>query len=334
MDNLDEKLVERYMDGTCSEAEMKQILDWFNASEHNRKEWLKLRMVAVKSHFTRCSEPEHLADAYRELRKERMERELLEKTITRKVTMRFLQYAASIVLLIGLSYISYRYIDYRNRPKMLTVAVTANQPSRKICLDDSTCVWISAGSKIEYPEKFGKKERKVSVEGKVYFEVAADTLRPFFVGTDTYTVKVLGTSFEINAFRFSQLSDVTLVEGQVEILNTDRVSLCRLDPGQQFEIDKLTNRFALHQVDAELFTAWHGGKLEFDGLTFAEIAKALERQYSVQIFLEYGIIKDKKLVGSLSYQKDIHEMMRAIASVIPIKYDIKTNTTVHIYPKN
>ena len=334
MDHLDEKLVERYMNGECTEAEMRQIFDWLKASEHNRKEWLKLRMVAVKNSFIHFSEPEHVAGSYRELRKKQLNRELLEKTITRKVALRILRYAASIVLLIGLSYISYRYIDYREHPKMVMVAVSGNQPSRKICLDDSTCVWISTGSKIEYPEKFGKKERKVSVEGKVYFEVATDMLRPFLVNTDSYIVKALGTSFEVNAFRFNQLSDVMLVDGKVEILNTDRTSICMLNPGQQFEIDKLTNHFTLHQVDAELLTAWHDGKLEFDGLTLAEIAKALERQYNVQIVLENGIVKNKKLVGSLSFQKDIHEMMRAISSVIPIRYDIKINTMVYIYPKN
>ena len=330
---LDEKLVERYISGECSEAEMRQIVDWFNESKSNRKEWLKLRMVTAKRNYDQCSDPEHIERSYRELRKYRTDRELLEKTITREVGIRFLRYAASILLLVGLSSLSYRYFANRANPKMLTVAVSVNEPVKKISLDDSTHVWISAGSKIEYPEKFGKKERKVSVEGKVYFEVAPDVERPFFVKTDAYTVKVLGTSFDVNAFRFKQLSDVTLVEGKVEILNDQLISLCSLQAGQQFEMDKLTNRFALHAVDAEILAAWHGGTLEFDGLTFSEIAKALERQYNVQIILEDGIAKDKKLVGSLSFEKDIHEMMRAIASVIPIKYDINVNTIVHISSK-
>jgi len=144
---------------------------------------------------------------------------------------------------------------------------------------------------------------------------------------------VLGTSFEVNAYKFKQLSDVTLVEGKIEILDPDMASLCSLQAGQQFEMDRLTNNFALRNVDAELLAAWHDGELEFDGLTFAEIAKALERQYNVQIILDNGIANNKKLVGSLSYRKDIQEMMTAIASVIPIKYDIKINTIIHIYKK-
>jgi len=322
------------MAGECSEAEMKQIFNWFNASEDNRKEWLKLRMVPVKDNYLRSADPEQVARSFRELKKEHFDLMLLEKKISRRITLQFLRYAASILLLLGLSYLTYRYVPYREAPVMLTVAVTGNEPAKKIRLADHTDVWISAGSRIEYPEKFGKKERTVSVEGKVFFAVAPDANRPFLVRTADYTVKVLGTSFEVNAYRFKQLTDVTLVDGQVEILDGHSVSLCTLQPGQQFEMDRLTHRFAKNEVDAEILTAWHGGELEFDGLTFAEIAGALERQYNVQIVLENGIATDKKLVGSLSFQKDIYEMMRAIASVIPIKYDIKINTIVHIYPKN
>jgi len=330
---LDEKLVERYIAGECSESEMKQIFDWFKESKNNRKEWLKLRMVAAKHHYIQFSDPEHVARSFQELRKEQLDRELLEKKITRKVTLRFLWYAASILLLVGLSSIAYQYFTSQANIKMLVVSVNANEPVKKISLDDSTRVWISAGSKIEYPEKFKKKERTVSVEGKVYFEVTPDANRPFFVKTDAYTVKVTGTSFDVNAFKFKQLSDVTLVEGEVEILNDNMISFCLLQPGQQFEIDKLTHRFEIRAVDAEILASWHGGKLEFDGLNFFEIAKALERQYNVQIILEDGIAKDKKLVGSLSFEKDIHEMMRAIASVIPIRYEIQINTIVHISNK-
>jgi len=333
MKDLDERLVERYMAGECSEVEMQQILDWFNASDDNRKEWLKLRMVSAKRHFIRFSDPDHVACSYLELINKRLDQKLLEQRIARKITLRFLRYAASILLLIGLSYASYLYATYQEPVKTVAVAVSGTEPVREIRLDDSTRVWISAGSKIEYPEKFDKKERKVSIEGKVYFEVATDRDRPFWVNTETYSVKVRGTSFEVNAFRYRQISDVTLVEGQVEIFDQKLTSLCLLEPGQQFEIDKLTNRFALHKVDAEMFATWHDGKLEFDGLTFAEIAKTLERHYNVQIILEEGIAKDKKLVGSLSYQKDIHEMMRTIAVAIPIEYNVQMSTIVHIQPK-
>ena len=333
MNSLDEILVERYLSGECSEVEMDQIFQWLKVSEDHRKEWLKLRMVSVKGNFVHFSDPKHVAQSYKELMQQQYAREGLELKIARRVAMQFMRYAAGIIVLVGLSYASYRHVTCQKPPKMVIVAVSGNEPVRKIILSDSTGVWLSAGSKIEYPEEFGQNERNVCVEGKVYFEVAKDELRPFFVKTDTYTVKVLGTSFEVNAYKFSQTSDVTIVEGNVEILDHRRSALCALQPGQQFEIDKLTNRFTLQQVEAEMYAAWHGGTLEFDGLTFAEIAKILERHYSVQIIISEGIARNQRLVGSLSFEKNIQQMMRAIELVVPIKYHVKTDTVVYIQAK-
>jgi len=325
--------VEKYFAGECTEAEMEQILHWLNASEENRKEWLKMRMIPVSNNFIRFSDPEHIKRSFHELQKEQITRKRLAQEITRKITIRFVRYAASILLLIGLSAVVYQYATDWRYPEMVVVAVGGNEQTRQIILEDSSSVWLSAGSRIEYPERFGKKERNVSVEGKVYFEVARDMERPFSVLTETFTVKVSGTSFEVNAIRYSQTSDVTLVEGQVEILDQNKEMLCALQPGQHFEINKLNNRFSLHEVDAGMYVSWHGGQLEFDGLTFSEIAKALERQYDVRIILDDSISNEKKLVGSLSFQKDILEMMKTLELVIPIKYHVQTNTVVYIQPK-
>ena len=330
MNGLDDKTVEKYLTGACSEAEMEQLLQWLKASEENRQAWLKLRMVAVRSSFVHFSDPKQVERAFSTIWKERFARTLFEKQLARKYTMRFMRYAAAILLLIGISYATYHYVIHGVAVPVMVVVAGANEEPKQVMLHDSSRVWLSAGSRIEYPERFGKRDRTVAVEGKVYFEVARDTLRPFYVNTDVYTVKVLGTSFEVNAPKYNPSSDVTLVEGKVEILDTKSLSLCTLHPGQQFEIDKRNNRFMLNRVDAEMYASWHGGQLDFDGLTFAEIAKALERHYGVRIILDEGVAQKQKLVGSLNLQKDIVQMMQAIAMVVPIKYQVQTATVVQI----
>lgn len=330
MNSLNEKLIESCLAGECSEAEIVQILKWLNASEENRKEWLKLRMVLASNTFKHFSDSEHIAMSYNELLKKQNVRKRLEQKIIR----RFMRYAASILVLIGMSIIFYKYATDWKYPKIVVVTIGNNENVRQIMLEDSTQVWLSEGSRIEYPERFGKKNRSVTIEGKVYFEVAKDTNRPFYVKTETFSVKVLGTSFEVNSVKFSQTSDVTLVEGNVEILDSNLTSLCTLQPGQQFETDKLNNSFTLHQVNAETYASWHSGQFEFDGLTFAEIIKVLERQYNVLIIIADSIAKDQRLVGSLSYQKDIYQMMRTLELVVPVKYHVQTGTVVYLQSIN
>jgi ferric-dicitrate binding protein FerR (iron transport regulator) len=333
MNNLDEKIFEKYLSGTCTEAEMNKLCQWFEASEENRKEWLKIRMALVKKRYTISSEPKHLQSSYIEIRQQQQEYEKLKKRITRKIMQRFATYAACFLLLIGVSFAFYKSVKEYINPPMVVVAVEKGQPAQRIVLGDSTAVWISANSRIEYPKKFSKKERTVFVEGKVYFDVSEDINCPFYVKTESYMVKVLGTFFEVNSYKGERFSDVILVQGSVEILNYNMASLCILRPGQQFQLNKKNNRFQLNEVNVELFTNWHNGKIEFDGMTFGEILEGLERYYNVQLVLEADINKEEKLVGSLSLEKDIYEMMRTIEQVIPIKYEIQTNTVVYIQSK-
>jgi len=333
MNELSEKIIEKYLSGKCSEEEMDELSQWFEASEENRNEWLKLRMALVKNKYNAASDPKHLLISYNEIKKKQQEHNELVKRISRKITLRMMTYAASIILLIGISFATYKSIRYFADPPMLVFSMGQNEPVRRITLEDSTSVWLSAGSRIEYPKRFSKKERHVFVEGKAYFEVSKDANRPFFVKTESYTVKVLGTSFDINSYKEERLSDVVLVEGSVEILNNNMASLCTLHPGQQFELNRKNYRYQLNDVNVELYTGWRSGKIEFDGMSFGDILTVLERYYNVQLVLDDSINRDEKLVGSLSLKKDIYEMMKTIELVVPINYEVQTNTVVYLHSK-
>lgn len=333
MNELSEKMIEKYLSGKCSETEMDELSQWFEASEANRNEWLKLRMALVKNKYDAASDPKHLLISYNEIKKKRQEHDELVKRISRKIMLRIMTYAASIILLIGVSFVTYQSIRNFVDPPMVVLAVGQNEPVRRVVLEDSTSVWLSAGSRIEYPKRFSKKERHVFVEGRAYFEVSKDANRPFFVKTESYLVKVLGTSFDVNSSKDERLSDVVLVEGSVEILNNNMASLCTLRPGQQFELNRKNYRYHLNDVDVELYTSWRSGKIEFDGMSFEDILKVLERYYNVQLVLDDSLNRDEKLVGSLSLEKDIYEMMKTIERVIPINYEVQTNTVVYLHSK-
>ena len=329
MNAIDANLINKYFADDCSEAELELIFEWINASESNRKQWLRLRTVSARSVFQRCSDPEHLDSSFKELLKKQHSLKCTAQKKNRKIAMRFMRYAASALAIIGLSIFCFKHIFEWQRPEMVVVYGETDHV-KQVTLEDSSQVWLSSGSRIEYPRRFGKKERKVSVEGKVLFHAAKDIHRPFLVETDAYTVKVLGTVFEVNALKDSQTSDVTLVDGKVEILDSNHTFLCSLLPGQQFELFKINNRFNLHQVQAEMITSWSGGTLEFDGLTFTEIVKLLERQYNIRIITGEGVADDLRLVGSLSLQKNITQMLRTLELVMPINYQMPSDTVVYI----
>lgn len=90
-----------------------------------------------------------------------------------------------------------------------------------IVFSDGTKMYINAETRVIFPTVFAKDKREILVDGEVYLEVAADPSRPFIVKTSTIEVKVLGTRFNVCAYRDEPAASVVLVEGLVEVKNGD-----------------------------------------------------------------------------------------------------------------
>ncbi len=69
-----------------------------------------------------------------------------------------------------------------------------------VTLADGTRCWLNTASSLKYPAAFTGNERRVTVTGEVYFDVAKDAKRPFIVMADNSEIRVLGTQFNVNAY--------------------------------------------------------------------------------------------------------------------------------------
>lgn len=159
-----------------------------------------------------------------------------------------------------------------------------------IQLSDGTVAWLNSGSSIEYPLVFASKERRVSVTGEVYFEVAKNANKPFKVdihagGAKKAEVTVLGTHFNINAYDDESSVQTTLLEGSVSITRGDETRL--LKPGQQANF---TTDGAMQVVNADKrrVMAWRENDFYFKNDNIETIMRQLARWYNI----EYEFEKD------------------------------------------
>lgn len=151
-------------------------------------------------------------------------------------------------------------------------------------LSDGTKVWLNAKSVLKYPVVFGKDERVVYAGGEIYLEVAKDSSRPFYVVTDDLKVEVLGTSFNVNAYKDEDFVAVTLVEGKVAA-HTAQDSY-RLLPDKQLYFNRQEHTAAIRPVNVHDVIAWKNGRYIFKGQTLKEVAKVLQRWFDVSIVFE------------------------------------------------
>ena len=187
-----------------------------------------------------------------------------------------------------------------------------------IMLADGTKVWVNANTEIRYPVKFSGNERRVYLEGEAYFEVAKDSLRPFYVEVGDMNVKVLGTSFNISAYPNSK-RQTSLVDGCVTInWNQQQVTL---HPGQQ--ATETTRELQVRQVNVSNYVGWIDRRFVFKDKRLGEILEDLERWYDVEVFVTDDKIRDLHLTANFQKYEKIDKVLEIIEYAACVKFEIK-----------
>lgn len=191
----------------------------------------------------------------------------------------------------------------------------SNAGKFKICLSDGSMVWVSSSSKLRYPVAFNGPERRVSLEGEAYFQIAKDATKPFYVEVGGKTIRVLGTQFNVSAY--TRQVRTTLVEGSVRIEDGKKVSM--LKPGQQAVFNP--QGVVIKTANVEKETAWKDGYFTFDHDQIQAIMEEIGRWYAVTVFYE-GDIKDEVYTGSVPRSSSLRGVLQALTDVSGLHFEI------------
>lgn len=197
-------------------------------------------------------------------------------------------------------------------------------------LADSTKVWLNSESQLKYPVAFTEGEtRQVElIYGEAYFEVSPSTKHKgakFKVKTQMQNVEVIGTEFNIKAYKNENAIYTTLVKGKVAIDNTKVKEI--LKPSEQSVIGKNGNDIIISKVDVDNEISWRKGLFVFKGMPLKEIAKVLSRWYDTDIVFANPELGNVKFNGVLSKNQKLEEILTTIRNSNFINaYEIKDKT--------
>lgn len=194
-------------------------------------------------------------------------------------------------------------------------------------LSDGTKVWLNSGTTLRYPEQFAGDQRSVMIKGEAYFEVAKMAHKPFTVNTADMKVEVLGTSFNVLAYKEDAASSVTLVEGKVVVRNIEGISIAQLNPGQMATKNKAETTVEIKNVKTAFYAAWIDGKLFFDDEPLDQIAVKLERWFNVDIVFANQQLKSHRFTGTILKNKPVDQIMQALEMLSPIRFKHQVNAT-------
>jgi len=198
------------------------------------------------------------------------------------------------------------------RKEVLNKIVTAVGGEYAFTLSDGTRVWLNAVSELEFPVDFVGEERVVRLNGEAYFEVSPDPGRPFFVETAGMRTRVLGTSFNVQAYANERSVSATLISGKVEVSLEAAPTTLVLEPGMASFWAKGTDRLTCKKVNVKNAIAWRYGGFVFDEEDIGVVMRMLSRWYGVEFVFDGGRKGKHTFSGKMSKDDSLDEVLEMI----------------------
>lgn len=318
-------LIERYLQGKASPSEEKLINNFFNvqkkkADPEQESIYGKQMWASIQNRLALNKSKE----------KRRIGRVPLLKGIVFLILMGVLGGGAYEVYRSGF------FEEEKKEVKWLTMTAQRGQKS-VVTLSDGTIIRLNSESSVSYPEMFAPDKREIILTGEAFFEVAKNPKRPFIVHTGNLTTKVLGTSFNIQAFPNEKIS-VTVATGRVEVTAAnpaaheagDPEANVILTPNLQAVYDPSQQSITTSEVDIEKYLAWKNGVLKFEDASLEELSATLERWYDVKINFDNERIKRCRINGQYKNQS-LRNVLESVQYMYKVDFKFTDQKSVLFY---
>ena len=340
-DTIQKNLIRKYINQDCNQQELEDMkkLMLLPHTQQLFEEVLAERWTGLEQEKD-INQPilsEKLTTFYKKLEAEEiaaLQKEESAQTLMRKIrSKRYMRYAAVLALFI-FSFGTYSMLKLRKAPVQGLIAmrqvVNANGQRSTVTLPDNSEVFLAAGSKLVFPEKFAPGSREVKLEGEAFFQVTKNPHKPFIIHTGNIQTRVLGTSFRVEAFKDKPLI-VSVATGKVRVDDYSEnlvKSLAILTPGQQVTYslgNAVTTKTAIEDVKS-----WKDGRLVFNKQKLKEITKVLERWYDVKITYRNKTKASEELTVVLQASTSLRKIMEVLSATGHFHYKInEKNVTIN-----
>jgi ferric-dicitrate binding protein FerR (iron transport regulator) len=263
----------------------------------------------------------------------------IERARPSKVWSSYLMKVAAVTILILLGTFLYLYHvqaaeeqDY-SAQQMIVKEIPPGQ-KLTVYLPDGSRVKLNSESKISYLKPFDENKRMVSLEGEAFFEVTPDSSRPFLVISKGVETRVVGTSFNVNAYSNSHVK-VSVVSGKVSVkkLSNDKPTVSSstepvwLSPTEQATCFVNESELTVSGYNADEVLGWSDGILYFNNASMDELVNELERWYGIDIVIERETPIKKGIVGEFRNQS-LEEIMMGLRITSEFEYEFKNGKLI------
>ena len=311
---IDHQLLSRFLKGEVTDAEREQVLQWL---ENQPEDWLDRFM---DEHWNDAA-PAMEEPARSEKIAQIAYRASLEEKIPRRSFIRkALRVAAMFTGLLVMSAAVYYLLNQRRTAIVANVQVKVPfNETQRVVLPDHSSITLNAGSTLTYPERFAGNTREITLEGEAFFDVTPDPSKPFIIHAGGLNTTVLGTTFNVMAYKLAQQFTITVLTGKVAVMDTLSRKEVTLLPKQRVSFNTTTAEMTTSEVERpEQSIAWSEGKLIFEDTPLAEVVERLSFRYGVNIVLVNKQLANCRFNGEFEHES-LEDILRIITTLTQTK---------------
>lgn len=313
-----EKLI-AYLNGALTADDSNEIRAWFSQFDEGRKELEHLEIIWGLADRLRQMEEIDKPNA-----KKKIDSRTDPQRKSRKIFIQAFQKAAAILILPLLLFSAYLYFGKATEGTTEQEFFATYGTRTTLILPDGSKVWLNSGSKLRYERDFNRKNRTVFLTGEAFFDVTANKSRPLDVVTGQFTVRAVGTAFNVFSYEKNEF-ETSLEEGNTQIYQSDPngpdKALINMKPGQRAVFDEKQEKLVLSEDDVSRFSTWREGRLTFKNAPMNEVVMKLERWFNVDIELKDPGLMQYRYTAVFEHET-IQQAMEMLRFSAPVEYKI------------
>lgn len=320
-------LIAKYLSDECTEEEIKELLKWRDESSKNQLLFNQIKKDLELINLNKSMNKVNVDSAWENLKSRIKEDELdlplVEETKTRFMLPTVLKYAAVVIITIGLGFFSTKVYQRISDSSFTTHYANLDEQGKEIVLPDGSTVVLNANSKIIYPAAFAEDKRKVKLEGEAFFDVTKNSERPFIIEAKNAEVRVLGTSFNVNASIPGYKVEVFVETGLVQLSRKkDGGEKILINPGDIgiLDIKELANK----KNSDQNIIAWKTKEIVFFEDSIEKVINTLNKVYNTNINCENEEILNLRYTSTFRNQ-DIDSILNVICLTFNLKIEDTDN---------
>ncbi|MFC0516391.1 FecR family protein [Mucilaginibacter angelicae] len=319
-DTITKALLKKYFEGNCTLDEKKQVLKYLEQDDLAVLDEYIMEQAATGNPIP---SPASVKTQFFNRLSSIIDKPEQHKIISWKTATTY-RVAAGIALLLAVG-IAYWLTGNKKNEKLQQLVTISNRENftHKIVLSDGTQVWLNPNSSLSYNKNnFADTSREVTMTGEAFFDVSHNAAKPFRVTSGKITTRVLGTAFNITAYKNERNINVLLVRGRVQVSSGRQYRV--LTPGQLLSYNNNNSNIDIHnvQVDGKM-DAFTSGKMIFDNIPLATAINRIADAYAVHIdFKDSSLLKNKMITGAYT-RSTADEVLRRILFIHGLKFKKK-----------